>query len=387
MSPFFSKASIRTLEPLIVSKVDGLCDRFEESGADNGVVILTHAFVALTLDIISQVCFGYTCNFLDLRDFARKWYEGIEHESRSTHFVRQFPWAFPLLRRFPWLASEAKKASMVSTNKRQKELVKQVTTVVEHHNTGSEDKKLPNDASPTIFDAMLDADVPTSEKSIIRLTEEAQTLTTAGSLTTASALDFTFYHLLANPSCLARLREELQEAIPDSAVLPSVAELEKLPYLTAIIHESLRLSKSVSHRFARVSPDVSYRYEKFDLEIPRGMPVCMSLIDILDDPDIFPDPDSFNPERWLPFDSPEVRYCRKYLVAFGGGTRMCLGMNLAWAELYLTVAAVAQRFGNRLKLHDVVFERDMKIVVDGFNALPSRDTKGLRVVVLPLAED
>ena len=105
LSPFFSKASIRALEPLVVSKVDVLCDRFEESGADNGVVILTHAFVALTLDIISQVCFGYTCNFLDLRDFARRWYEGIEHESRSTHFVRQFPWAFPLLWRFPWLAS------------------------------------------------------------------------------------------------------------------------------------------------------------------------------------------------------------------------------------------------------------------------------------------
>jgi len=57
------------------------------------------------------------------------------------------------------------------------------------------------------------------------------------------------------------------------------------------------------------------------------------------------------------------------------------------AELYLTVAAVVRRLGERLKLHDVVFERDVKITVDGFNPLPCRESKGLRVVVLPPSAD
>lgn len=346
---------------------------------------LTHAFVALTLDIISQVCFGYTYDFLELRDFARKWHEGVIIESRSTHFVRQFPWAFYILSRFPWLVSKEKLAAVIAAKKRLVGLVQQVTAVVEHH-TVSGNEKSPDDAFLTIFDTMLDADVPASEKSIARLIEEAQTLTGAGSLTTANALDSTIYYLLISPSCLSRLREELEATITDLTMLPSVAELEKLPYLTAVVHEGLRLSKSVPHRFARVSPDISYSYEKLGVEIPRGVPVCMSLIDMLEDPDAFPDPNSFDPERWLPFNSPEVRQRRKYLAAFGGGTRMCVGLNLAWAELYLTVATVVRRFGDRLKLHSVVFERDVKIVADGFNALPSRESKGLRVVVLPVAD-
>lgn len=62
---------------------------------------------------------------------------------------------------------------------------------------------------------------------------------------------------------------------------------------------------------------------------------------------------------------------------------MCLGLNLAWTELYLTIATVVRRMGNRLKMHDVIFERDVKITVDGFNALTSRESKGLRVIVEP----
>lgn len=135
------------------------------------------------------------------------------------------------------------------------------------------------------------------------------------------------------------------------------------------------------HRFARVSPDVSYRHG--EIVIPRGVAVGMSYMDFLERADIFFDPDVFNPERWIPFDSPHVRYQRRAFVIFGGGTRMCLGLNLAWAELYLTVATVVRRLGNRLRMHDVVFERDVKITVDGFNALTSRESKGLRVTIEP----
>ncbi len=56
-------------------------------------------------------------------------------------------------------------------------------------------------------------------------------------------------------------------------------------------------------------------------------------------------------------------------------------MNLAWTELYLVVAVLVRRFGMRMKLHDVVFERDIKITADGFNALPSTDSRGLRVLI------
>jgi hypothetical protein len=62
---------------------------------------------------------------------------------------------------------------------------------------------------------------------------------------------------------------------------------------------------------------------------------------------------------------------------------MCIGLHLAWSEMYLTVAILVWRFGDRLELWDVDFERDIKITIDGFDAYPGRGHKGLRVKMLP----
>lgn len=59
------------------------------------------------------------------------------------------------------------------------------------------------------------------------------------------------------------------------------------------------------------------------------------------DPDIFPDPTCFNPERWLTQNSIHLD---RYLVSFGKGTHNCIGSTFAWAQLYLTLAAVHRRF-------------------------------------------
>lgn len=130
-------------------------------------------------------------------------------------------------------------------------------------------------------------------------------------------------------------------------------------------------------------------------------------MDLLENEAIFPDPDAFLPERWLSESTPasstqhntdepprlgtaaDATFLRRkwaLMAIFGGGTRMCAGMHLAWAELFLTVGIVMRRFGGRIQLHDVDFERDIKIVRDGFDAMPSRESKGLRVVVLPQSE-
>lgn len=61
---------------------------------------------------------------------------------------------------------------------------------------------------------------------------------------------------------------------------------------------------------------------------------------------------------------------------------MCIGLHLAWSEMYLSVAILVSRFGDRLEPYDVDFERDIKITIDGFDAYPGRGHKGLRVNIL-----
>lgn len=365
--------------------------------------------MAFTGDVISNVSFGQATGFLDLDDLGRDWYEGRVVGSRSNHLLRQFPWLFSLP--LGWISGNRSRvaASLLYAQQKQRELHQRVTDLVDEHTAQSADGKKLDDLQEegvpaTVFNSMLDADVPPSEKSVSRLTEEAFTLSGAGTMTTANALNSIVYYLLSRPECFERLREELRTAFPDPSAIHSTAELERLPYLTAVVMDGLRLSKGPPHRFARVSPDEEFSYQRPDGHvetIPRGIPVGMSFIDILEDPDIFPEPHSFRPERWLSSTpGPDAEHAapggsemtedqasrrRKWALStvFGGGSRMCIGLHLAWSEMYLSVAILVSRFGDRLKLFDVDFERDIKITIDGFDAFPGRGHKGLRVMISP----
>ncbi|KAK0105231.1 hypothetical protein ONS96_004631 [Cadophora gregata f. sp. sojae] len=91
---------------------------------------------------------------------------------------------------------------------------------------------------------------------------------------------------------------------------------------------------------------------------------------------IFPDSYSFTPERWM--DSDGAKRLERYMVTFTRGSRQCIGMNLAKAELFLTVATVFRRF--ELELFDTIRERDIDLAYDGFLPQPGPEAKGVRVI-------
>lgn len=111
--------------------------------------------------------------------------------------------------------------------------------------------------------------------------------------------------------------------------------------------------------------------------IPAGTPVSMTSVLIHDNPDIFPDPFRFNPDRWL--EDHARQRLQRYLVSFGKGTRMCAGMNLAMAEIYLTLASVFRQF--ELELVGIVRERDVNVIHDFISTSPSLESQGMNVRV------
>lgn len=141
---------------------------------------------------------------------------------------------------------------------------------------------------------------------------------------TGLTLAFLTFELLANPFCLAKLKTELAQAMPDPDSPPTCATVENLPYLSAVVQETLRLHPPASMRGQRVSPDdaVVYRSRDGELEwsIPAGTPMSMSTYLIQMDPVIFQNPHEWRPERWI--EDPKLD---RYLLAFSRGSRMCLG--------------------------------------------------------------
>jgi cytochrome P450 len=253
------------------------------------------------------------------------------------------------------------------------------------------------DSQVTIFHEILNSDLPDKEKSFDRLWQDGTVTVIAGTLTTAAALSEITFHLLQQPEDLIKLKTELSKVIPEPGSLPATSKLEQLPYLTAIIKEGLRLSNGISTRLQRIATQETLIYtektsdakggrkEKHYVLRP-GIPLSCTGMLIHLSPTYFKDPMSFHPQRWI--DNPGLD---KYLVPFSRGTRQCVGINLAYTEIYLTLATVFSQYGSEeirfpgdkgwLELHETSY-RDIEIIGDGVTPLYRADSNGVRVRVV-----
>ncbi|RYP68390.1 hypothetical protein DL769_005518 [Monosporascus sp. CRB-8-3] len=198
--------------------------------------------------------------------------------------------------------------------------------------------------SRTIMDDILKSSLPPDEKTFSRISDEIGTITGGTFGTTAQALRQVLYHVHSNGSILFRLRDELS-SLPENSD-NDMAALERLPYLTAVLMEGLRLSPGVATRLARIAPDRDLVYGQW--RIPAGTPVGMTTLLMHKDGNLYLDPEKFNPERWM--DVEARGKVDKTFAPFSRGTRVCLGMRLAWAELYIAAVALVRRFD--FELHE-----------------------------------
>lgn len=233
---------------------------------------------------------------------------------------------------------------------------------------------------PAVFQELLDSDIPPEEKSMNRLIDEGITFVGAGSVTTSHVLSTITYHVLANQEILKTLRREIQEIKSDDPNLSAQAllvQLEQLPYLTATIKEGLRLAHGIIRRLERVAPDTT---KLQGWTIPPGTVIGMSASMMHINPAFFPDPQEFRPERWLRSDAglTGLASLKMHFMPFGRGSRICLGMHLAYAELYLTLEAVFRRF--ELQLFETT-RADVDVAHDFVAGTPRVDSKGVRVRV------
>ena len=235
---------------------------------------------------------------------------------------------------------------------------------------------------PTIFHTLINSDMPDNEKTFSRLTYEGLTLIGAGTVTTAHVLTRTVFYVLSDPPVLERLRQELRGVFSDGPELSAketLIQLDQLPYFGAVIKEGLRLAHAITHRNARVAPDRALRFQEWI--IPPAAAVSMTAFLVHMDPAIYPEPDRFQPERWLDIpNSPGAKSLDKYLLPYNRGSRICLGMNLADAELKLTLAAIFH--GYELTLFETTRD-DVEVVHDFISGCARQDSKGVRVTIRP----
>ncbi|KAL1868298.1 hypothetical protein Daus18300_006022 [Diaporthe australafricana] len=421
VNPYFSRAAIAQLEAQSIrAKVELLCERLRglvssssssagagaagvvEEEREEAVVDVGAAMTALTLDVISEYCYGecYDC----LRDpaFAPQWKRAMQGGFESTNVTKHLIWLLRLVNSLPaWLAVRTNPdiAVFVEWKSRLSAQAKAIYAEQQQQQQqqagldkdGKEVKDKENQPRPkTIFHGIMQADLPAAEKTANRLADEAFVLLVAGAETTARTLCVILCHLLSSPSVLTRLRAELDPVMKKEAAargeqqpqLPPSRVLEELPLLRAVVQEGTRLAEPVTNRQILVAPEEDLVCGSGSggggkgIVIPRGTPVSQTFRDVLLDPEIFPEPRQFDPDRFARAVAERGERLDRYLVSFSRGGRSCAGINLAYAELYLTVAALVGRFD--MELFDFDRARDLDVVRDKFTGLPSREARPIR---------
>ena len=261
---------------------------------------------------------------------------------------------------------------------------KHVTDARERLEKEEKGQKL-NTAYYNIVDEWLHSDLPEFEKSDRRLGLEALGLIGAAIETTAWTLSLMTFYIYNDREIMRKLRAELLSEAPDKE-LPPLAKLEALPYFSALVTEAFRVAGGPISRLPRIYPnDPTVLRSIFDGKpveyvVPPGTVLSMSSTYIHNNPELFPDPLIFKPERWLDENGKRKRDMEKYLLHFSKGTRGCVGLNLATAELYMCLAALVLKVGENIDLYETDL-RDVTPEFDNFAMRPYKDSQGIRVVI------
>ncbi|KAJ7293781.1 cytochrome P450 sterol C22-desaturase [Mycena rebaudengoi] len=150
----------------------------------------------------------------------------------------------------------------------------------------------------------------------------------------SSGLIFGFQHLADHPEVMAKVREEQERVRGGRFDDPLTIELmDQMPYLQAVVKESLRVKPPVIMR-SRPFP-ISETYT-----VPAGSMLIPSFYNSLHDPTVYPEPDAFTPERWLDPNSLANSSPKNYMV-WGAGPHRCIGLEYAMMNIGLVLATAA----------------------------------------------
>ncbi|KAH7945100.1 hypothetical protein HPB49_006826 [Dermacentor silvarum] len=193
----------------------------------------------------------------------------------------------------------------------------------------------------------------------------------AGQDTTSSVISYTLYQLALNPEVQEKLREEVDECFNIHGEHPSLDVITKLKYLHGVVSEALRMYPPAT-RIER-SPLEDYILGDTGIKVKKGELIGVPVYSMHHDPQYFPDPFTFDPER---FSDENVGSIQPYTyLPFGAGPRNCIGMRFALQAVKLSLLYTIRNV-------KVVRTEKTKVPLEfqnGFNILTAKDiTLGIR---------
>ncbi|XP_054157192.1 cytochrome P450 6k1-like [Oppia nitens] len=159
----------------------------------------------------------------------------------------------------------------------------------------------------------------------------------AGYETTATTLSTLMHSLAVNQDCQQKLYEEVTKQFDGKYDYESIGQM---PYLEACVAETLRIYSPITSLSRH--PVEDYIIDDISLTIPKGMPVMINVSALHRNPEYYPEPDRWNPERFMPYNRDKlVPYT---YMPFGLGPRNCVGMRFALMETKTAIAYLITKY-------------------------------------------
>ncbi|KAI0629781.1 fatty acid hydroxylase [Trametes polyzona] len=335
LMPCFSAANVYGMTDDMMDIISQLVLKWERFGP-KGVIDPASDFTRLTLDAISLCAMSYRLNSFyreELHPFAIAMGDFLLESGKRANR--------PAIVQSMMTATNAKYAED------QKILAQLVDEILEDHRASPPEK-------PDILSIMMNGkDKETGlGLSDANIKYNLLTFLIAGHETTSGMLTFTVYYLLKNPEAMRKLREEIETKIGDRPMTSQ--DVNKLPYLLAVMRESLRLGPTAPARNVAPLEDTMLGGKYF---VEKGTSIIVNTYNAHRDPAVWgEDAEKFRPERML--DGKFEALPPNAWQPFGFGMRACIGRPFAWQEAQLALVTVLQRFD--LVMHDPTYELELK---------------------------
>jgi cytochrome P450 len=356
LNPVMAKRHVREMGDLMIDPVERFLAGFDDGG-ERIELEMAGAMTELTLDVVGAALFGH--RFGDIaRQMRRVVTSGLRSAEVATRLMMVAAPPVWLTRAFA--AAIHHSPYMPPPLDR----VQWVMRTVDEAVWGLIDERRANPSETgDLLNLLLEVEDENGKLPLRRVRDEATTFMLAGHETTANALSWMWYLLALNTEARDRMLEEVDTVLGGRR--PSVEDLEKLPWTTACVEESLRYFSP-----AWAIPRVAIRDDEIDgHRIPRGATVIVPVHAIHHDPRLWPEPEVYDPSRFLP-ENARGRHRSAYLP-FGGGRRICIGMSFALLESTLIAAMLSQSF---------VFDLVPGHPVEPEATLTRRPRRGIRMV-------
>ncbi|XP_063794988.1 cytochrome P450 4B1-like isoform X2 [Pseudophryne corroboree] len=334
LTPAFHYDVLKPYIKLMSDCTNTMLDTWEKLVPDQKPLELFHYVSLMTLDSIMKCAFSYESNCQN--DSENEYIKAVYELSHLVEYrSRCYPYHNSLIFYLSPHGARFRRALKIvhehtsNVIKQRKEALKQVTEL----------EKVKQRRHLDFLDILLYAkDENGQGLSDEDLQAEVDTFMFEGHDTTASGVSWTLYCLAKHPEHQEKCREEIREVLGERNTV-EWEDLGKMPYTTMCVKESMRLYPPVPVVARELSQPITFCDGR---SLPKGTNVFLNIFSINRNPDMWEEPEVFDPLRFSP-DNPIKKHAYSF-IPFSAGSRNCIGQNFAMHEMKVAVALTLQRF-------------------------------------------